>query len=141
MLENHVFHHISAYIHPIIICDTSISMYFDLKNPIMTLNLCPDMNLTLWGMLIIYLLSKNHLSDHILTYNYSRMICDTLMTMYIYPLNSDIKKNEKFEFFHHFLKKALCGYQQWSTGSAGTRFQPQRAYSRGKPYRNVALSG
>ena len=87
-VRNHVFHHISAYIHLIIICDTCISMYFDLKNTIMKLFLCPDVYLTLWGTWNIYLLSKNHIFDHISTYTYVKMICDTLVIMYICPLNS-----------------------------------------------------
>ena len=88
LLKKHVFHHISAYIHCIIICDTCIFMYFDLKNTIMKLFLCPDVYLTLWGTWNIYVLSKNHIFDHISTYTYVKMICDTLVIMYICPLNS-----------------------------------------------------
>ena len=55
-LKKHLFDHILAYTHTIIIDDTCISMYFDLKNTIMKLILCPDVNLTLWGTLDIYIL-------------------------------------------------------------------------------------
>ena len=45
--EKILLHHVAVNMHPIIICDTCISMYFDLKKTIMKLILCSDVDLAL----------------------------------------------------------------------------------------------